>query len=102
MEKVGVIEFSAVFKFAEDEYGIDWNRANDVFFNGSLEYGRHTECSPGDWSGYVDLEDIKPQASDYTVEEVGGMSQLDQSYVILEAYFEANNITDDEVLVDCT
>jgi len=104
MKTCKIIDFSDVFKFAEDKYGIGWNPCNDVFFGNSLEYGKHTSVYPEDWAGYVGLDDdeIKEKASDYTREEVEKMSNCDKSYIILSAYLESINITDDEVLVDCS
>ena len=104
METRQVYDFSDIFKFAESRYGIGWNDANDVFFNGVLEYGKHSEVYPGDWSAYIDLEaKPKSKALDYTKEEVLAMDKADQSYIIVSAYFEslATNV-DDTVLVDCT
>ena len=104
MKTCKVFDFSDIFKFAEHHYGIGWNPCNDVFFNNSLEYGKHTSVYPADWAAYIGLDDdeIKAKASDYTREEVEKMSNLDKSYIILSAYFESLNITDDEVLVDCS
>ena len=98
-----IFDFSDIFFFATKVYGISWNECNDVFFNNSLEYLRHTTVYPADWSGYVSfMKTSKEKASDYTKEEVKRMSNVDKSYVVLSAYFESLNITDEEVLVDCT
>jgi hypothetical protein len=104
MKELKVFDFSDIFKYAESHYGIGWNECNDVFFNGSLEYGRHSTVYPKDWAAYTGFSDImlKPRASNYNKKEVGSMNNLDKSYVILSAYFEAEGVTDDEVLVDCT
>ncbi len=101
MKTLKIFNFADVFQFAEEHYGISWNRSNDVFFGNSLEYQRHTFVYPGDWGGYVSLEKIKEKASEYTKEEVAEMEDIDKSYVILEAYLESLNITDGEVLIDC-
>jgi hypothetical protein len=103
MKIMKVFDFSDIFHYAEKHYGISWNECNDVFFNNSLEYQRHTTVYPNDWKGYVDLEmTLKNKASDYTKDEVKVMTDLDRSYVILSAYFESLGIKDNEVLVDCT
>ena len=103
MKTLKVFNFADIFHFAEKQYGIEWNKCNDVFFNGSLEYSKHCTVYPSDWSAYIDLElESKDNASDYTSEEVEAMTDCDKSYVILSAYFESLNISDDEVLVDCT
>lgn len=104
MKTLKIFNFDDIFRFADKHYGIHWNTCNDVFFGNSLEYQRHSTVYPGDWAAYVDLkmEPCKAKASDYTKEEVEAMTNLDKSYVILSAYFESLNITDSEVLVDCT
>ena len=103
MKTLKVFDFADVFHFAEKHYGIDWNSCNDVFFNNSVEYGKHSNVYPSDWAAYIDLELIKKDnASDYTSNEVEAMTDCDKSYVILSAYFESLNISADEVLVDCT
>jgi len=103
MKELKVFDFAAIFKFAEENYGIGWNESNDVFFGNSLEYGRHTTVYPFDWSSYMNFDELaKNKASDYTKEEVENMDDHDKSYVILSAYLESLNITDDEVLIDCS
>ncbi len=102
MKQLKVFDFSDIFNYATKNYGISWNACNDVFFNNSLEYQRHTTVYPKDWTGYVSFESVKDNASDYTVDEVNDMDDLDKSYVVLSAYFESLNINDSEVLVDCT
>jgi hypothetical protein len=97
-----VFDFSDIFDYAGKEYGISWNECNKVFFGNSLEYQRHTKVYPSDWAAYADPDIIKDKPSDYSKEEVAAMCDLDKSYVILSAYFESLNITDGEVLVDCT
>ena len=103
MKTLKIFEFDEIFHYAENEYGIDWNTCNDVFFGNSLEYQRHTTVYPADWAAYIDLKlEVKDKASDYTKDEVNAMTGNDKSYVILSAYFESINVTDGEVLVDCT
>ena len=104
MKTMKVFDFDDIFRWADKEYDISWNRANDVFFGNSLEYQRHTTVYPADWKAYISFDylEAKEKASDYTKEEVAAMTDLDKSYVILSAYFENLNVTDSEVLVDCT
>ena len=101
-----VVEFSNIFWFAEEHYGIDWNTCNDIFFNGRLEYTKHTSVDMGDWVEYVSFYDddgVKDKAGDYTKEEVLAMNDNDKSYVITAAYLEFLNIKDGrEILVDCS
>jgi len=104
MKTLKIFEFSDIFNFATNEYDIGWNECNDVFFNNSLEYQRHSTVYPADWKAYISFDylEAKDKASDYTKDEVKQMTDLDKSYVILSAYFESLNIKDSEVLVDCT
>ena len=103
MKKTKVHDFADIFRYAEEHYDIGWNRCNQVFFGNSLEYGKHTPWYAGDWMGQVGFSDVmlKPLASNYNKREVFAMSNLDKSYVILDAYFESINETG-EVLIDCT
>jgi hypothetical protein len=104
MKKVTVIDFAQIFKFAEEQYGIDWNSANDIFFNGRLEYTKHTSVDMGDWIEYIDLNiEEKEKAGDYTKEEVLAMTDNDKSYVITAAYLESLDIQKGEdILIDCS
>jgi hypothetical protein len=103
MKQLKVFDFADIFRYAEKHYGILWNAANDVFFGNSLDYGSHTTWYPGDYGGYIDQDILLPaKASDFTKEQVLAMTPCDQSYVILDAYFESLNITDREVLVNCS
>ena len=104
MKKVIVIDFSDIFKYAEEHYGLEWNPCNDIFFNGRLEYGKHTSVDMGDWVEYIDLDvEQKDKAGDYTKEEVLEMDDNDKSYVITAAYLESLDIKDGEdILIDCS
>jgi hypothetical protein len=114
------MDFCDLFKFAEVEYGIDWNSANDVFFGNCLEYGKLQRIYPEEWKDYVyTLDEIlgkkSSEATDREIrramdnfkalnipkEEVEEMDNNDQSYVILGAFFETINITK-PVLMDCS
>jgi len=103
MEKLLVIDFSEIFRFAEKHYDISWNASNDIFFGNSLDYKTHTEIYPGDLKLMCSFyKNLKPRALDYSKKEVAVMSNSDKSYIILAAFMENNNITDDTVLIDCT
>lgn len=43
IEKKNIVCFSEIFYFAEKEYGVNWNRANDLFFHTILDYGKINE-----------------------------------------------------------
>ncbi len=97
-----MFDFADIFRFAGKKFDIGWNQANDVFFGNSLDYGSVTDIYPKDWRGYVSFdESAKDKASDYTKEEVKEMNNYDKSYVVLAAYFEAQNIKYDEVCINC-
>jgi len=104
MKNKYVIDFSDIFKFAEKQYGIEWNHANDIFFNGRLEYTKHTSVDMGDWVEYINEKtEIKDKAGDYTKEEVLAMDDNDKSYLITAAYLETQDLKDgDEILIDCS
>ena len=103
MKKVIVIDFDKIFNFAEEEYGIDWNTCNDIFFNGRFEYSKHNSVDMGDWVEYVGFEKVKDNAHDYTKEEVLAMDDNDKSYVITAIYLESLDIEDGEdILINCS
>jgi hypothetical protein len=103
VKKVIVIDFSKIFSFAEEQYGIEWNTANDIFFNGRFEYTKHNSVGMGDWVEYVSFEEVKDNASDYTKEEILAMDDNDKSYVITAIYLELLGIKKGEdILIDCS
>ena len=103
------IYFSDIFKFATT-YGIDWSKANDLFFGNSLTYKQMKKMTSHDsWREYVDClydtyletgETDTRKALDFSVEDVKVMDDLDQSYLILGAFFETHDITG-EIYIDC-
>ena len=42
------VDFSEIFDYAKEKYQVGWNRANDMFFNNSLEYKSFNEYSLGE------------------------------------------------------
>lgn len=36
-------DFSEIFRFAEKNHGISWNKCNDVFFRSLLDYEKHND-----------------------------------------------------------
>lgn len=102
MKTVNQIGFSEIFKFAETKYGISWNDANDLFFNGPLQYGSVSDIYGGnDWIGYTTFWDTSDKkAADYTLEEVSALDDHDKAWLILGAFLNDRNI-DAEVQVDC-
>ena len=103
-KKVIHIDFAFIFRFAEENYGICWNRANDIFFGNAFDYKKTYNYYIGDWAGYLDAsikDDFVPKekASDYTREEVEEMSDNDKSYIITDAFFEHHGITGTNVFI---
>jgi len=104
--------FSDVFAFAETAHGIDWNTANDVFFNNAFEYQQMSEAVLGLHAlSYISDADIKRAGvQDYearllvaeqagkitglfTKEEVANMTSAAKSYIITAEYLESINAT---------
>ncbi len=56
MIKVHEVDFSEIFGFAEKEYGISWNSANDLFFNKAFAYGGLCKIAYGDFLESLDEE----------------------------------------------
>jgi len=103
VKKAIILDFSDLFKFAEEHYGIGWNPCNDLFFNCNLDYGKHTSVDVGGWVEYVSFEEVKDKVSEYTKEEVLAMNDYDKAYVITAIYLESLEIEDGEdILIDCS
>jgi len=101
MKTVVQIDFADVFHFADREYGISWNPANDVFFGHAFRYGSVTDFYPEDWDSHIEeIEGDFKKASDVPKEIVAKMSNHDKSYVITAAYLESKNLTG-EIQIDC-
>ena len=101
-KKVKQFDFMDIFKYAEEKYGVDWNTANDLFFNNVLQYRNVTTFWGGeDWSGYVSFYKTAKPALEYTVEEVNEMVDLDKAYLIVGAFLNENGVgKNEEVQVD--
>ena len=81
--------FSDIFDYAEKEFSIGWNAANDMFFNNSLNYKSFNE---------YDINEI----TEYFLQDVG-FSELSveaQGYFIIHQFMQDNNIR--EILIDNT
>ncbi len=106
MKIVKQIGFSAVFKFAETQYGISWNVTNDIFFHNVLSYKSVTDFYMGEWQGntsfWKDETSFNIKASSFTKDEVLDMNDSDKANVILAAYLESLGLTgDDDIQIDC-
>ena len=83
------VDFSEIFEFADKKFGIDWNRANDMFFNNSLDYKFYNEYSLGEPLDYIDKN--KPYEE---------LEESDKGYFIINEFMKEKNI--DSVWVDNT
>lgn len=64
------IDFSEIFNFAEEKFGVDWNRANDMFFGSSLEYQSFNEYSldePLEYIPELPFEDLEETDKGYYI-----------------------------------
>jgi hypothetical protein len=98
MKSVKMIEFSDIFLFAEKEYGIHWNTANDLFFrNNVFKYGSVTDIYPCDARAWLkDIDAPKGfKSSDIPKERFATLCKSDQARLILMAYCEKNKIKRD-------
>lgn len=48
IKKRNVVDFSDIFRFAEEKYQVSWNAANDLFFHTILEYKRSNSFESAD------------------------------------------------------
>ena len=96
MNRVG---FDEIFYFAEAEYGIGWNAANDVFFHNALTYGSYDEYEKDDVIHFADISLQKGKTiENVTKEEILESTKRDQSYLIIGKYMLANNL--DNIFID--
>lgn len=113
MRTAKIVGFSEIFKFAEKKYDIDWNTANDVFFNNVFEYGKMTSATLGlEVLGYIDEEEMKEcleiDGGDFsnlserfdkaekitgvlTKQDVLNLPDSIKSYIIMAEFFESIN-----------
>lgn len=83
------VDFSEIFAYAEEKFNIDWNHANDMFFNHSLTYKSYDAYDLGE-----PLECI-PENTPY-----GELSEHDKGYYILNQFMVDNNL--EEIFVKNT
>jgi hypothetical protein len=76
------IDFSDIFSYAKDKFGIEWNPANDMFFNHSLDYKSHNQYSVGEPLEYIEE---KPYDE---------LSFKDKGYYIINQFMIDNNLED--------
>ncbi len=86
MYKKKRVDFSEIFHYAEEKFNVDWNRANDMFFNNSLNYKSFNEFFDGT-SEYYDGE-----------KKFIELDESDKGYYIINQYMKDNDI--DELFVD--
>ena len=98
--RVTMIDFSDIFKHAEEHFNIGWNKANDVFFGNALEYGTVCDVYPGDGKAYTILHEDDRDVLHIPKDEVIALSKHDQSYIIMDHFFATKRIRR-EVSIDC-
>lgn len=96
IKNVKMVDFDAIFNFATKKYDIQWNPCNDIFFETDvLRYRGIIEFYVSDWAEFVSFyKNTKPNASDYSKQEITEMSDKDKAYIILGAFFESENVKD--------
>lgn len=97
-------DFTEIFHFAKEKYGIEWNPANDLFFSTELlRCGTIHEVHPAEMPSYIDFmtKNNFKKSSDVPREVFDAMEPMDQARVILLAFGEVNDAPF-ELLVDCT
>jgi hypothetical protein len=98
MKSVKMVNFSDIFYFAEKEYQIHWNTANNLFFrNDVFEYGSVKNIYPGDARAWFrDIDAPKGfKSSDIPKERFVQLCDSDKAWIILLAYCEKNKIKHD-------
>ena len=86
------LDFSDLFNWVTENYGIEWNECNDVFFGNSLTFGSYDEVCCGDGISYTDIYDIGKESWDLTKEEVMALSPSDRGYVLIDIYLKEKGI----------
>lgn len=75
------VYFSEIFYYARDKFNVDWNRANDMFFDNSLNYQSYNTYELNEPLEYI--EEDKP------FEE---LSEEDKGYYIINQFMIDNNV----------
>jgi hypothetical protein len=52
------VDFSEIFNFAKEHYGIEWNACNDLFFDTILDYKRYNDFEVDELT--AELVDVEP------------------------------------------
>jgi hypothetical protein len=79
---ITVEDFTGLFAFAEKEFGVDWNWANELFFNTILNYKELTQ---------ICIDDLRDQIDDGS--EVSSKDWMES--------FELNNSNIDQLMENC-
>jgi site-specific DNA-adenine methylase len=82
-------DFSEIFNYANDEFNIEWNPANDVFFGNSLDYKSYNEYTQSD---LLECCTTDPDKHSFTKSEINKMTNNDKSFAIILHFMQANNI----------
>jgi hypothetical protein len=86
-QKINRVDFSDIFSYAEDKFGIGWNPCNDMFFNHSLDYKSYNEYYQGQ-----PLEYIKEGV------EFDDLEFHEKGYYIINQFMIDNNL--DDIFID--
>ena len=74
------VDFSEIFDYADEKFGIDWDRANDMFFGNSLDYKSHNEFHGGTTAYYNSKKSFEELDED------------DKGYYIINQFMLDNNL----------
>ena len=92
LKQIYEVSFDQLFQYAEDNYGIFWNAANDLFFGTTLEYGQ--VCSVN-----KDSYCIKDNLSK---EQVLALPRVDKAYYIMNMWLNELTHLNVDFIVDCS
>jgi hypothetical protein len=81
-QKINKVGFDDIFYYAEKKFGVTWNRANDMFFNHSLDYHSYNEYSVGEVGDYTEG---KPYEE---------LTESEKGYFIINQYMIDKNLED--------
>lgn len=92
MKTEKTVTFSEIFEFAGKEFQVDWNQANDLFFNNVLEYKSFNRFYLGDLEGEVEcIQEEEIKNDKYLNKKV-------KPYQILIAFMKEHNLKEMLVL----
>ena len=103
MKSVKMVGFEEIFRFAEKEFGIHWNPANDLFFNTIFAYRSCTliytcdlACDISYFKYANTIAKIKKcKASIVPREEFDKMTDREKAKLIVMLYCEHNKVKHD-------